>query len=139
MNSGAGVLLAQQEAFAGLFTFFEPLDPGNPLAGYPSRGWERSYCQRAGKRSGCRSPSRSTCARTTTMRTRPSGTTRREGEMCVQQETGLDAGGMTRAMSVSLYASPTGLDCRSCHFDPNGGAPLFHVIQLQGGNDHGPA
>lgn len=41
--SGAGALLAQQSAFAGLFTFFEPLDPGNPLAGYPNRGWERSY------------------------------------------------------------------------------------------------
>ncbi len=41
--SGAGTLLAQGEAFGRLFTFFEPLDPGNPLAGYPNRGWERSY------------------------------------------------------------------------------------------------
>lgn len=44
------------------------------------------------------------------------------------QETGFHAVGVTRTMSVPLYASPTGLDCRSCHFDPNGDAPLFHVL-----------
>jgi hypothetical protein len=36
---------------------------------------------------------------------------------------GLAAAGVRPVLSLPTYAARTGLDCRSCHFDPNGGGP----------------
>ncbi|RMF85017.1 MAG: hypothetical protein D6736_18135 [Nitrospinota bacterium] len=43
LASGTSVLLTQRQAFADIFTFFQPVQVGNPLATYPNRGWERVY------------------------------------------------------------------------------------------------
>lgn len=42
--SGSGFLLSQcMGSASNLFTFMEPFDHDNPLAGYPNRDWEKQY------------------------------------------------------------------------------------------------
>lgn len=43
LTSGAGVLLTQCKPISTLFTFLQPFDHENPLAGYPNRDWEKVY------------------------------------------------------------------------------------------------
>lgn len=40
---GAGVLFSQTAAFGELFGFMQPLHVDSPLAGYPNRGWEKTF------------------------------------------------------------------------------------------------
>lgn len=44
LASGAGAVLARCAGPAStVFTFLQPFDHDNPLAGYPNRGWEKQY------------------------------------------------------------------------------------------------
>ena len=43
LSSGGFILSQCKEPASSLFTFMEPFDHDNPLAGYPNRDWEKQY------------------------------------------------------------------------------------------------